>query len=542
MLNLLKKKLNYLKLKNIVNNASNKEKPKKSGYQDTPLSSSLKENEALLQEIWGLNSDIIFRPLNIGSGWHTRALIIFVDGMVDSTTINQSIIKPLLYDIQLANAKVILDSPDFMIIKKSLLAVGEVNILKNIREVLDGCLNGNTILLLDGCSKAFSISSKGWEARNIEEPKTQPVVRGPHEGFNENIRANVVLVRRRVKDPDLVVENLTLGKRTRTTVALMYIKDIVNPPLLKEVKKRLGSIDTDIILESGYIEQFIEDAPLSPFSTIANTERPDSAASKILEGRIAIFVDGTPSVLTVPMLFIEGFQAAEDYYSRPFYVSVVRSLRYISFLTSVFLPGFYVAVSSFHHNFIPTPLLLSMAEAREGTPFPALVEALIMGVIFEILREAGIRLPRTVGNAISIVGALVIGESAVSAGLIGAPMVIVVSLTAIVSFVVPTHADVGALLRVIALILAGTLGAFGLLLVFLGVLIHLASLRSFGTPYLSPLAPLSSGALKDVFVRAPLWAMDTRPSSITYSRSRRTGPGMMPYPPKEKAKGKGGAK
>lgn len=535
MFSLIKKKLRYLHFKKNIQKAPHYQDRKGQNlkYKEKLLSKSLDENEKSLKEVMGLSSDIIFRPLNIGSGWHTRALLIFVDGMVDRSIINQDIIKPLLYDIQLLNDKGILDSRDFYKIENSLISVGEVKMVKSIMEATDACLNGNTILLLDGHPHAFSISSKGWEARGIEEPKTQPVVRGPHEGFNENIQANVVLVRRRVKDPNLVVEYLTLGKKTGTALALMYIKDVVNPPLLEEVKKRLDSINTDTILESGYIEQFIEDAPLSPFSTIANTERPDSLAAKILEGRIAIFVDGTPFVLTVPMLFIEGFQVAEDYYSRPFYVSVVRSLRFISFLISVVLPGFYVAVSSFHQNFIPTPLLLTMAEAREGTPFPAIVEALLMGVIFEILREAGIRLPRPVGNAISIVGALVIGESAVTAGLIGAPMVIVVSLTAIASFVVPVHADVGALLRVFTLILAGSLGAFGLLIVFLGVLIHLVSLRSFGTPYLSPLAPLNSGVLKDIFVRAPLWTMDKRPSSITFKKSRINKPGLMPQPPKK---------
>lgn len=535
MLSILRKILHYLHLKKQIQKApkDSDEKGEVYEHKQNLLSKSLDENEKSLKAVMGSSSDIIFRSLNIGTGWHTRAVLIFVDGMVDRNIINQDIIRPLLYDIQLLNDKGILDSRDFSRIENCLISVGEVKMLNSIMEVTQECLNGNTVLLIEGSAKAISLSCKGWESRGIDEPKTQPVVRGPNEGFNENIRTNVVLVRRRLKDPNLIVENLTLGQKSKTSVSLMYIKDIINPPLLKEVKKRLESIHTDAILESGYIEQFIEDAPFSPFSTIANSERPDSVAAKILEGRIAIFVDGTPFVLTVPMLFIEGFQVAEDYYSRPFYVSVVRSLRFLSFSISVILPAAYVAISSYHQYFVPTPLLLSMTEAREGTPFPAIVEALIMGVIFEILREAGIRLPRPVGNAISIVGALVIGESAVSAGLIGAPMVIVVSLTAIASFVVPVHADVGALLRVMNLILAGVFGAYGLFLGFLGTLIHLASLRSFGTPYLSTLAPLSPGVLHDVFFRAPLWTMDQRPASITFGKSTRNKPGMLPRPPKK---------
>ena len=228
---------------------------------------------------------------------------------------------------------------------------------------------------------------------------------------------------------------MTIGRKTKTAVCLVYLKGVANPQVVEEAKRRLERIDTDGILESGYIEQFIEDAPLSIFSTIGNSEKPDTVAAKILEGRIAVLVDGTPFVLTFPMLFIEGFQSSEDYYSRPYYASLVRVIRFIAFMVSVLGPGIYVAVTTFHQELIPTPLLFTIAAAVEGTPFPTMIEVLVMGVIFEILREAGIRLPRPVGQAISIVGALVVGESAVSAGLIGEPVVIVIALTAVSSFV-----------------------------------------------------------------------------------------------------------
>ena len=255
-------------------------------------------------------------------------------------------------------------------------------------------------------------------------------------------------------------------------------------------------------------------------------------AAKILEGRAAIFVDGTPFVLTAPLLFIEGFQSAEDYYSRPFYAGIIRLLRYVAFIISVLAPAFYVSLNSFHQELIPTPLLLTMASAREGLPFPAVLEALIMGVIFEILREAGVRLPRPVGQAISIVGALVIGEAAVSAGLIGAPMVIVVSLTAIASFAIPAHLDIQSILRFLILLFASVLGIFGIAIAILLTMIHLCALRSFGVPYLSPLVPTSPGELKDVFIRAPLWAMDRRPRSLGGLQGRRQQSGLRPRRPR----------
>jgi len=260
----------------------------------------------------------------------------------------------------------------------------------------------------------------------VEEPDTEAVVRGPREGFTENLKTNTALLRRKIKNPNLRFELIKLGNQTNTNVCITYIKGICNEKFVTEARKRLKHIKTDSILESGYIEAFIEDAPYSPFATVANSEKPDVTAAKILEGRLAVLVDGTPIALTVPYLFMEGFQSSEDYYSRPYYVTLVRWIRFLAFFITVYLPSLYVAATTFHQELIPTPLLVTMIAAKEGTPFPAFVEALLMGLIFEILREAGVRMPRPIGQAVSIVGALVIGEASVSAGLIGAPMVIIV--------------------------------------------------------------------------------------------------------------------
>jgi spore germination protein KA len=341
------------------------------------------------------------------------------------------------------------------------------------------------------------------------------------------------MLRRKIKNPDFMLETMKIGVRTKTDVCIAYIGGLADPKLIEEIRRRLKKINTDAILETGYIEQFIEDAPYSIFSTVANSEKPDKVAAKLLEGRAAILVDGSPFVLTVPMLFMESFQAAEDYYSRPVFASITRLLRFTAFLISVLAPALYVALTSFHQELIPTPLLLTMAAAHEGVPFPSVLEAGLMVAAFEILREAGVRLPRPVGQAVSIVGALVIGESAVSAGLIGAPMVIVVSVTAVSSFIVPPQIDSGGILRFMLLILSGVMGGFGIAMGLIAVFIHLASLRSFGTTYLSALAPFNAEDMKDSFVRAPIWKLSKRPHDIANQDEIRQGSGLKPAPPQE---------
>jgi spore germination protein KA len=328
---------------------------------------------------------------------------------------------------------------------------------------------------------------------------------------------------------------MKIGTRTGTDICIAYIKDLASKDLINELRQRLQRINTDAILESGYIEQFIEDEPLSIFSTVANSEKPDKVAAKLLESRAAIIVDGTPFVLTVPMLFFESFQSEEDYYSRPFLASMIRLLRFSAYLISILAPALYVALTTFHQEMIPTPLLLTMVSAHKGVPFPAVLEAGLMIFAFEILREAGVRLARPIGQAVSIVGALVIGEAAVSAGLVGAPMVIVVALTAVSSFVIPSQTDSGAVIRYVLLILAGFMGAFGIAVGMLAIFIHLASIRSFGTPYLTALAPFNKNDMKDIFVRGPLWTMNKQPKDIATKDRTRQGRGLKPGPPQNNA-------
>lgn len=544
MLNYFSRKLRFSKL--INENEKKIDKPdteNKDVLIDESLSSNLKTNLDKIKEIFGESKDVVFREISFGIDGHIKAAFIYLDGMADKAVVNESIIKPLMYDSRLGITKEKRCISNIDEIKVAMISVSEVEKHHKFCEIIDGCLSGNTTMLVDGINEALVIGSRGGISRAIEESKTDTVVRGPRESFNETLRTNTSLLRRRIRNADLIFESLKIGEKTRTDVCVAYIRGIANPKLIAEVKNRLLRIKTDAILESGYIEEFIDDNPFSIFATISNSEKPDIVTAKMMEGRVAILVDNTPFVLTVPMLLVESFQSSEDYYSRPYIASFIRILRYICFFISILAPALYVAITTFQQELIPTPLLLTMSAAKEGLPFPSVLEAFIMLIIFEILREAGVRLPRPVGQAVSIVGALVLGESAVSAGLIGHIMVIIVSLTAIASFVIPAQNNSISILRIVFLLLGSTMGIFGIAMGMIGLLIHLSSLRSFGAPYLSPFAPLTLGDLKDTIIRLPIWALTNRPRVTAWNNLQRMNTNLKPITPveeKQKEKQKSG--
>ena len=511
-------------------------KKKSSSVSDiNKLGRNLEENLELFKKELGDSPDIIIRRFNLNIKNRIKAAIIFIDGLMDNKVVYDSILYPLMIESRKRNDVVEGSILDF--IEENLLTVGSVEKDNDFTGLVESVLEGDTILLLDGYTEALILSTKGWEKRSISEPDTEVTIKGPREGYTENIRTNTAMLRRKLAHPGLTFENKKIGKKTRTSVSIAYLKGVVNEKLVEEVKRRLQRIDTDMILDANYIIELIEDSPFSPFPTVAYTERPDVTTAKLLEGRVAILVDGTPVVNTVPALFIESFQSPDDYNFHFLYSTLIRWFRYLAFSFNILLAAFFVALSTFHQELIPTPLLISMAAATDGTPFPAVVEVVIMEVIFEILREAGIRLPRPIGQTISIVGALVIGQATVAAGLVGAPTVIIIALTAISSFVVPTQEEAGIILRLTLTIFAGILGAYGILLGILVVLTHLSSLRSFGVPYLSPIIPLSVEDLKDVVIRAPIWAMKTRPRLIGWPKPVRQEFNLSPEPP-EKPTGK----
>lgn len=478
------------------------------------ISANLGSNLDSLIEDFGSSDDVKIRRFSIGNHQDDNVAIIFIEGLADNLVIQNIILDSLMDDIQ----KTLYQHHEavFQTIKKKIIPVSEIREERSWSNVYSALLAGNTVIMLEGCESVLIGGTAGGEKRAVEEPSSETVVRGPKEGFSESLRTNTALVRRKIKDKNLWIESITLGERSKTSVSIVYMKGLAKDKVVEEVRSRLSKINIDAILESSYIEEFIQDKTYSPFPTIFNTERPDVVAAGLLEGRIAILVDGTPYALLAPAIFIEFFQSSEDYYQRFDISSFIRILRFFSFFLALLVPSIYIAITTFHQEMIPTPLLVSLAAQREGVPFPALIEALLMEITFEILREAGIRMPRAVGSAISIVGALVLGQAAVEAGLVSSTMVIVVSITAISSFVMPAFnmAISVRLLRFGFMALASIIGLYGIIIGLLCLVLHLCSLRSFGVPYLSAMGPYINEDQKDTILRYPHWALKTRPRLI----------------------------
>lgn len=485
--------------------------------KEEKLVKNLEDNVKKMQAALAESNDTKVRYFRYGQKKTLKGALIYIDGMVNTTIVYDAILGSLK-DCKISEEE--LKKENLMdIIDKEVLCAIEVKHENTVNKLIEGCLNGDTVLLTEGCACGLVLDSKGYDKRGVFEPKSETVVRGPREGYTEDLRTNTTLIRRKIRNGNLKIEHTIIGRKTRTNVSIIYLEGVANPKVVNTVRQRIDKLDVESILETGYIEEYIEDAPFSPFATISYSEKPDVTAAKILEGRVAIVVDGTPFVLTVPMLLIESFQTAEDYYVRPLYASLVRILRYIAYAITVFAPAIFVALTSFHSELIPTTLLFSIAQSREGTPFPVFLEALLLVFAFELLREAGVRLPKPVGQAISIVGAIIMGEAAVSAGIVGAPMVIVIAVTAVAGFIVPNQNDSLSIIRLVALMLAAIIGLYGILLCFLGLLIHLASLTSFGQPYFDSFGYAQDA--QDTVVRMPLWTMEKRPDGIAVGDTTR---------------------
>jgi spore germination protein KA len=510
----LKRIFTYAKLKAINDNSDNE---KQNNNKDSKIPKSIKQTRFMLEDRFSKCSDFVLRELLLGNDRSTHVLIAYIDGLVNMQLINSDILKPMMIEVDSINLSQSFKGKSTLnLFKEKLICSGDIQEVSSFDEGISSILSGDTMIFVDECDSALKVSLRCWDKRNIEEPATDAVVRGPREGFNETLRTNITLLRRKIKNSNLKFETMKVGEKTNTEICICYIEGIASHEVIKTVKERIGSIKTDAILESGYIEGFIQDSKLGLFPTVGNSEKPDIVAGKILEGRVAVLCDGTPFVLTVPYLFVEAIQSSEDYYTRSIYATMSRFVRIIALVITTFFPAFYVALVTFHQDIIPYKLLLTMTAAREGIPFSALTEALIMVITFELLREAGIRMPRAIGQAVSIVGALVIGDAAVKAGLVSTPMVIVIAITAISSFIVSSIAGTLLFMRLVLMLAANILGILGILLVSIVFFIHMCQLKSFGANYLSPFTPLSSSDLKDTFVRVPMWAMFTRPKELTW--------------------------
>lgn len=497
--------------------------------EQVALPTSLGASVSILKELFRDCEDVNFRGLLIGG--QRSALLLFIDGMVKEERVEHAILEPLVR--WGAPESVPGPHPDLAIwLEAAAVSISQAEPVRSVGEVVDTVLGGDTVLLVDGVNHGVKLSTRGWSQRSIEEPTSESAIRGPREGFVETLRTNTSLVRRRIRSPHLKIERMVIGRRTRTLVDILYLKDVTSPALVVEMKRRLQRIDVDGVLDTGMLEELIEDQPSSPFPQLINTERPDRVAGGLLEGKVVVICDGSPFAIMAPSSFWTFMHAGEDYYERFWISTFLLWIRYIFVLLTLVGPSLYIAVTTFHQEMLPTTLLLTVAAAREGIPFPAMIEVIFMEVFFEALREAGVRLPRQVGQAVSIVGALVIGEAAVRAGIASAPVVIIVASTGIASFIFPRF-NMGIAFRMLRfpmMLLAGSLGLFGIMIALIALLIHLCALRSFGMPYLTPVAPLSWSGLKDVLVRAPLWLMGQRPPGFGSLNRRRQAPWLKPGP------------
>lgn len=471
------------------------------------ISEQLQDNLDYLEKTFSNSTDIIFRHWNYGPELKFAACSVYYESLVQEDTVNY--MKISLQD--LATHEI---GPGMDVTPQDIRSFFEHDgvsskkavVINDLELVVEEISNGRLIILFDQWDKALSFKAESVETRQVNESVNESVVQGPRESTVENLQKNLGLLRLRLKTPKFKLERITSGGETKTTVVYGYVEDAVDAEVLAEFKKRIEQIRELEILETSYIEQLIEDSTYSPFPQHRYTERTDMAVAGLLAGKIAVLSQGTGGILLCPGLFTEFFQSSEDYYQRTLIATLVRWLRIVAFIIALTLPSIYIALSTFHPELIPTVLLLAVLNAREGIPLPAFFEALLMEFFFELMREAGVRLPRPVGSAVSIVGALVIGDAAISAGIASPIMVIVVSLTGIASFAIPQY-NIAIALRILRfplMVSAALLGGFGMMICLLFILLHVCKLRTLGQPYMAPLAPFRIMELRDVIMRAPL--------------------------------------
>lgn len=471
----------------------------KTFFGSEKMKKDLQEKISDLKTLFAGSADFTVRNMELNTPDKVKAALLTMEGMCSKDIIALSVIDPLLA------ASFEKQAPDELlnIIETQILTSSEVVEFETVDDCIMFITSGFAVLAIDGTEKMFAIGTQGFSFRGVAEPESEVVQRGSREGFTEPLRINMTLIRRRIKSPDLVFETITVGDCSKTQLMICYLQNKASAEMLEEVRKRLNECDLSTVLASGYLSEYLEDSnSKSVFSGVGISERPDTVCGKISEGRIAILVDGTPAVIIVPHLFVEEFQSVDDYSNRPYYTFFIRLLKYISFFVAVFLPAIYTAFSQFHPEYFPTGLLIKTSEALLETPLPAPLEVILITFVYEIMREAGLRIPKPLGHAVSIVGALVIGESAVSAGIISSSTLMVVATAAICSYVTSALYPPITILRFIFIVLGGTLGMWGIVLGICVLLINMCSKTSLGVPYMSSLAPFSWKRMRDVLFRA----------------------------------------
>lgn len=503
------------------------EPPVRDSYMESKdtkrISPDLERNIQFIKELLGFSEDLILRRFQIYG--HFQAAMFYFCNMVDEAAASVEILKPLMYTPpHLAGKRIPLNDLKETLMNDAIYH-SKCSFENGQAKIVEALLRGGTIVFIDGLEEAIMLETKQVEKRAIQQPDTEQVIRGPREGFIEQLATNISLLRYRLPTTDFRMESMVIGRITKSKVAVCYLKGIVNEALVEEVKTRLSAIDIDGVLDVGYLEQFIEDNHFSPFPQVQNTERTDKAVANLLEGRVIILVDGSPFALIVPTVFNQFYQTAEDYSERFLMVSFIRLFRLLALAFSLVTPSLYVAIISFNPELIPTEFAVAVSGGRAGVPFPSIVEVLVMEASMEVLREATLRLPQQIGGALSIVGVLVIGQAAVSAGFVSPITVVVIALTTIGSFATPAYNAALALrlLRFPLVILSGMFGLYGVMVGLIVIANHLLSLKSFGIPYLSPVVPGNFDGMKDTVARWPLWSMIRRPTMLHTPNDHRLG-------------------
>lgn len=479
--------------------------------QTAPVSTVYKDlasNKKYIEESFSMprNQDVVIREFKIAR--KTKAFLIFVDGMVDKTSINQFILP------QLMNPDNFKDSSNRSLIDHimdNVLSITQLTKASDFDKIKVQILNGLTVLFIDKCSEALIMETRGFEKRNIDRPITEQVVKGSQEGFTENLRTNITLLRRIIKNEKLITEIIPTGSLHKGNCAILYIEGITNPKIVKEVRRRIKKIDTDFIAGNGMLEQLIEDDYLMPFPQVVSTERPDRAASFLAEGQVVIITEGDPFAIAVPVTFYRLFHTSEDSMLRWQYGTFLRLIRFIGVMSALLIPGLYVALVLYHYEMIPTPFLESIVKSREAVPFPTIIELLLMEIAFELIREGGVRIPGVSGQTLGIVGALILGQVAVQACLVSPILIVIIALTGLGSFTMPNFSMALAIriLRFFFIFAGGIAGFYGISLAFIVVAALACHMKSFGVPFLAPIAP-SAKVNPDNIVRQPIFKQSMR--------------------------------
>lgn len=469
------------------------------------LSDSLKINIASIQKSFHSNKELIVRTISPPLLEVRKEIcMVYLDTIVDKAAIQEHILRPLLHMNVISAAHPLNDITNT-------IEISNIHVINTKTELISHLTNGKTIVLIDGIDRCISADTEDWKDRAFTFPQSQRVLKGPQIGFTELAKNNISLIKRGLKNEDLVIEEQTIGEETNTSISLMYLADKVDQEILETLRKRVQSIELSSILDSSYIEESISGDQITSFPLVFTTERPDVTSGHLLEGKIAIICDGSPNVLIVPALFIQFLQSPEDYYEKSLF-EMTRLIRIFSFIVSIYLIPLYIALTLFHQELIPSELLINLAAQRQIVPLPVVLEVIVFMLLFQVVLESSIRLPTGITLAFSIIGTLILGQSAADAGLVQLASLVVVSATYVLNFAVPIHpfANSVKMIRFIFVFLASIFGIYGIMLGTFVLVNHLCSLNSFGVPYLSPIAPVKTVDLKDTFVRLPLKKSSTR--------------------------------